>query len=130
VAVFKSHVLALRALGNGIGGDPPFDILPQLGGDALLRGYYQGRFRDRDLLAFQAEYRAPVWWKLGAVAFASAGQVAPDLGGLRVDAFHPAAGFGFRFLIQEAEGVRIRADFAWGFDVESSGFYINIGEAF
>jgi hypothetical protein len=130
MAVFKSHVLALRALGNGIGGDPPFDILPQLGGDALLRGYYQGRFRDKDLLAFQAEYRAPVWWKLGAVAFASAGQVAPDLGGLRVDAFHPAAGFGFRFLIQEAEGVQIRADFAWGFDVESSGFYINIGEAF
>lgn len=130
VAVFNSHVLALRALGSGISGDPPFDLLPQLGGDALLRGYYQGRFRDKDLVAFQAEYRAPVWWKLGAVAFASAGQVAPELSGLRVDAFHPAAGFGFRFLIQEEEGVQIRADFAWGFDVESSGFYINIGEAF
>jgi outer membrane translocation and assembly module TamA len=111
-------------------GDPPFDLLPQLGGDVLLRGYFQGRFRDKDLLAFQAEYRAPVWWKLGAAAFVSAGQVAPELSGLRIDAFHPAAGFGLRFLIQEEEGVQIRADFAWGFDVESSGFYINIGEAF
>jgi len=64
------------------------------------------------------------------VAFVSAGQVAPELNALRFDAFHPAAGFGFRFLIQEEEGVQIRADFAWGFDVESSGFYINIGEAF
>ena len=128
--VFTDHVVALRATGVGISGDPPFDLLPQLGGDALLRGYYQGRFRDKDLLAFQAEYRAPVWWKLGAVAFVSAGQVAPELSSLRFDAFHPAAGFGFRFLIQEEEGVQIRADFAWGFDVESSGFYINIGEAF
>lgn len=128
--VFGNHVLALRALGQGMSGDPPFDLLPQLGGDVLLRGYFQGRFRDKDLLAMQAEYRAPVWWKLGAAAFVSAGQVAPELSGLRLDAFHPAAGFGLRFLIQEEEGVQIRADFAWGFDVESSGFYINIGEAF
>jgi hypothetical protein len=128
--VFAKHVLALRGLGFGISGDPPFDLLPQLGGDVLLRGYYQGRYRDKDLLAFQAEYRAPIWWKLGAVGFVSAGQVAPELSGLRFDALHPAAGFGLRFLIQEDEGVQIRADYAWGFDVESSGFYINIGEAF
>jgi len=128
--VFGSHVVAVRALGEGVVGDPPFDLLPQLGGDVLLRGYYQGRYRDKDLVAFQAEYRAPVWWKLGAVGFVSAGQVAPELSGLRMDAFHPAAGFGLRFLIQDEEGVQIRADYAWGFDVESSGFYINIGEAF
>lgn len=129
-SVFREHVLALRALGTGTTGDPPFDLLPQLGGDALLRGYYQGRFRDKNLLALQAEYRAPVWWKLGAVAFASTGQVAAKPGELRLDSFHTAAGFGVRFVVQDEEGVQLRADFAWGFDVEASGFYINIGEAF
>jgi len=53
--VVGKHVIAFRAVGLGISGDPPFDVLPQLGGDVLLRGYYQGRFRDKDLLAFQAE---------------------------------------------------------------------------
>jgi len=71
------HVLALRALGDARSGTPPFDLLPQLGGDVLLRGYYQGRFRDHTLVALQGEYRLPVFWRIGLVGFAEAGQVAP-----------------------------------------------------
>jgi outer membrane protein assembly factor BamA len=102
----------------------------QLGGEELLRGYFAGRFRDRDLLAFQLEYRLPVWWRFGAVGFAAAGQVAHELASFEIGEFHPAAGFGIRFLLSEEEGMNIRADFAWGFDVESSGFYLSFGEAF
>jgi outer membrane translocation and assembly module TamA len=104
--------------------------VPQLGGDQLLRGYYGGRFRDQDLLALQAEYRMPVWWRLGAVGFVAAGQVAPKLDDLGLDRFKPAAGLGLRFLLSPEEGLNIRADYGWGFDVESSGFYLSIGEIF
>ncbi len=125
-----SHVVALRALGVAFPGSPPFDYMPQLGGDVLLRGYFAGRYRDRELLAFQAEYRAPVVWKIGVVGFAAAGQVAHNLGGFRIGDFHPSLGLGLRFKLAEDEGLNLRADYGWGFDVSEGGFYLSLGEAF
>jgi hypothetical protein len=125
-----SHVVALRALGVAFPGSPPFDYMPQLGGDVLLRGYFAGRYRDRDLLAFQAEYRAPVVWKIGVVGFAAAGHVAHNLSGFRISDFHPSLGLGLRFKLAEDEGLNLRADYGWGFDVSEGGFYLSLGEAF
>jgi hypothetical protein len=124
------HVLALRALGDARSGIPPFDILPQLGGDVLLRGYYAGRFRDQLMIAFQTEYRLPVIWRIGMVAFAEAGQVAPRAGDLQWDGFKASVGGGLRFLLSPKEGLNIRADYGYGFDVKAGGFYLGIGEAF
>jgi hypothetical protein len=124
------HVLALRALGDARSGTPPFDLLPQLGGDVLLRGYYQGRFRDHTLVALQGEYRLPVFWRIGLVGFAEAGQVAPRVGDLAFDGFKASLGAGLRFLLAPREGVNIRADYGYGFDVKAGGFYLAIGEAF
>jgi hypothetical protein len=128
--MFNKHVLALRAVGAGNTSSPPFDLMPQLGGDMMLRGYFQGRYRDLDLLALQAEYRFPVWWKFGAVVFGAAGQVQPRLSAFLLNDFHTSAGLGIRFLLSEDQGVHLRADFAWGIGEVTSGFYLNIGEAF
>jgi len=126
--VTRTHVLAVRGLGMATSGKPPFDQYPQLGGESLLRGYYQGRYRDRTLLAFQAEYRLPLFWRFGAAGFAGVGQVAPDLGAIGLDRFWVGGGAGLRFLLAKREGLNIRADFAFG--EGSSGFYLSIGEAF
>jgi outer membrane translocation and assembly module TamA len=96
----------------------------------LLRGYYQGRFRDQVMVTLQAEYRLPVFWRIGLVGFAEAGQVAPRAGDLAVDAFKASLGGGLRFLLAPREGVNIRADYGWGFGVGAGGFYLAIGEAF
>lgn len=130
VRTLPTHVLALRALGTSTTGSPPFDLLPLVGGDQLMRGYFQGRFRDKHLVVLQAEYRLPVFWRIGVVGFGSVGQVAPTLGELGFDRFKGSAGGGFRFLLSPQEGLNIRADFAYGFDVKSTGFYLGIGEAF
>src|SRR5207253_8103558 len=42
-----------------------------------LRGYATDRFRDRDVLMINAEYRFPVLRRLDAAAFYDAGAVAP-----------------------------------------------------
>ncbi|MDP2482388.1 MAG: BamA/TamA family outer membrane protein [Candidatus Palauibacterales bacterium] len=123
-----THVLAFQVLGIATSGEPPFDLYPQLGGDSLLRGYYQGRYRDRDLIALQGEYRLPLFWRIGAAGFASAGQVAPDVGSFGLDRFWLAGGAGLRFLLAEREGLNVRADFALG--ENSNGFYLSIGETF
>jgi Omp85 superfamily domain len=125
-----NSVVALRALGVASPGDPPFDIMPQLGGDVLLRGYFAGRFRDRNLVALEAEYRTLLWWRIGAAVFGGVGQVANAVDAMRFDGFHPAAGAGLRLLLSPEEGLNIRADFGYGFDVKSSGFYLGIGEVF
>ena len=129
-APLLSGVLALRALGIASGEMPPFDLMPQLGGESLVRGYFGGRFRDRSLGALEAEYRSPLWRRMRGVLFTGVGQVADDVGDLRIDAFHPSAGFGLRFLLKRKEEFNLRVDFGWGFDVESSGVYFSFGEAF
>lgn len=126
--VARTHVVALQALGIATSGGPPFDLHPELGGERLLRGYFQGRYRDRNLLAFQGEYRLPVAWRFGAAGFVGMGQVAPDLGGFGVDRFWVAGGAGIRFLLASKQGLNIRADFAFG--EGSTGFYLSLGEAF
>jgi len=126
--VAGTHVVALQALGIATSGEPPFDLYPQLGGESLLRGYFQGRYRDRSLLAFQGEYRIPVFWRFGAAGFVGVGQVAPEIGGFGLDRFWVSGGAGLRFLLARREGLNIRADFAFG--EGSSGFYLSIGEAF
>ncbi len=128
--LLTKHVLALRALGVLSPGDPPFDLMPQLGGENLLRGYFAGRYRDRHMLAFQAEYRMPVWWRIGIVGFGAIGQVQHDVNGFRSDQFHPSVGAGLRFALSPEEELNIRADYGWGFDASSTGFYLSFGEAF
>lgn len=122
-------VIALRTTMSGVSGDPPFRFLPALGGQNLLRGYFDGRFRDRFLAAVQAEYRLRVWWRFGVAFFTAAGQVAPDPGGLRLDGFHPSGGLGLRFLLDPAQSVNIRIDWGVG-ERGASGVYITATEAF
>ncbi len=126
--LFGSHVLAVRALGLFAAGSPPFHLMPQLGGAELARGYYEGRYRDRDLVAAQVEYRFPVYGPVSMAAFASAGQVGHRLTDLRVDAFHWGGGFGFRYLLSEENRLILRMD--QGYGGEDGGFYVSFGEAF
>ncbi len=130
VTTLPRHVLAMRVLATATTGAPPFDLLPRVGGDVLLRGYFDGRFRDRHLIAGQVEYRLPVVWRFGVVGFAAAGQVADRFGSFGIDRFKTSIGGGLRFLLSPQEGLNVRADFAYGLDVKSSGFYLAIGEAF
>ncbi len=124
----KNHVLALQGIARLTTGDVPFLQLPELGGDRIMRGYYEGRYRDKQHVAVQAEYRAPLFWRIGAVAFAGLGEVAPSIDAFELAEVKPSYGLGLRFLINEAERVNIRLDYGWGKD--TSGFYLEITEAF
>jgi outer membrane protein assembly factor BamA len=58
------------------GQDVPFYLLPSLGGANSLRGYLDYRFRDRDMLLMNAEYRWPLLRRVDAAVFYDAGSVA------------------------------------------------------
>jgi outer membrane protein assembly factor BamA len=61
---------------TGPGQDVPFYLLPSLGGSNSLRGYFDYRFRDRDMLLMNAEYRWPILRRVDAAVFYDAGSVA------------------------------------------------------
>jgi len=124
-----SHVLALQGQVTIATGTPPLQQLALFGGGDLMRGYYEGRYRERSMIAFQAEYRVvPIWWRLGLAAFAGLGDVAHDVGDFRLSDFNYSLGGGIRYLLSREEGITVRLDFGLG--EGSSGVYITLGEAF
>jgi outer membrane protein assembly factor BamA len=122
------HVVAVQGVWSAASGDVPFYRLPELGGQNLLRGFYQGRYRDRQLIAAQAEYRTPGWRRMGLAAFAGAGQVADGMDGFTLSNIHVAAGAGLRVTLNRQERMALRLDYGVG--GRGSGFYITVGEAF
>jgi len=122
------QVLAYRVMGQFENGDVPFYALSSLGRGSDIRGYQAGRYQDKQLVAAQAEYRLEITQRIGAVAFAGLGEVAPSISSLTFDNILPAAGVGLRFVVAEKNHVAIRLDVAWGKD--GGNFYLGIGEAF
>ena len=94
-----------------------------------MRGYYAGRFRERQRYVLQGEYRLGFWKRLGLTAFADVGDVAHDVADFHLDQMRYAGGLGLRVLLSRSEGVTLRADFGTG-DDGSSGMYLSILEAY
>jgi outer membrane protein assembly factor BamA len=74
----------------------PFFMLPTAGGTDTVRGFNQYRFRDRNALVLNSEYRRPLADFLELVAFADAGRVFSRSSDLGLRDLHPAAGIGAR----------------------------------
>ena len=126
--VAPGQVLALQGAGEFIDGAPPFQSLATFGGSNILRGYYYGRYRDKNCVALQAEYRIPVWWRFGLVGFAGVAQVADKINHFASNRFWFAGGLGLRFFWNPEERISLRLDY--GIGTNSSGMYITATEAF
>ena len=127
----ENTVLAAQAYGQFTSGEVPFNMLSLMGGESLMRGYYLGRYRDRNFLGTQIEYRIlPFSFseRFGASVFMAAGQVFGDDRSLSWQHFLPTGGAGLRFLIFPDKDIYTRLDFA--FTQEGNGVYFFIGEAF
>jgi hypothetical protein len=124
---WPGHIAAFQALAELRAGTPPFYSTGRLGGSEMLRGYYEGRYRERQYLAAQSEYRAPIVWRLGVALFLAAGSVAPALDELALARLKVAAGAGLRLAPLADVPVNVRLDIAYGDDLN---FYFGIGEAF
>ncbi len=121
-------VLAAQMYAMGITGEPPFYLYPALGGDNQMRGYYEGRYRDKYYLAIQGELRWRITNRWGLVGWAGIGDVAGTLDNFRLNSFKPTVGVGVRFALDPAEVLNVRADFAYG--KNTNGMYFNAKEAF
>lgn len=125
----KKDVLAFQLIGHFSHGDVPFSELALFGSDEILRGYREGRYVERNLLAGQLEYRKTFGdSRYGMVAFVGGGDVYRNLGDFNFKNIRPNFGLGLRFLLDKKENLNIRLD--WGFGDDSNNIYLNIAEAF
>lgn len=122
------HVFALRGFAKFTAGDVPFFALSTFGVHSDLRGYTAGQYRDSDMFAVQAEYRLRVLERLGFVAFAGVGEVAPPIDNFNSEDLLPSIGAGIRFMLAPKNKINLRVDFAFGKD--DFVIYVGVGEAF
>ncbi|OJW12544.1 polymerase [Mucilaginibacter sp. 44-25] len=117
---------------NLTGGASPFYLLPALGSDEMMRGYYNGRFRDRNYLAGQTELRYRFTERFGIVGFAGIGEVFHTDFDTRQ--LKPNYGGGLRYFFDVQKGLSVRMDYGVGEkrpgESRQSGFYVGLGEAF
>ena len=90
----------------------PFFMLPALGGGSNLRGFSSWRFRDRNSLLLQAEWRIMVNRYIDMAVFYDAGKVATHRRDLDLDGLKTDGGLGFRF--HGPLSTPFRIDFAKG----------------
>ena len=101
-------------------------MLAEVGSINRMRGYYEGRYRDKNLMEAQIELRQHVWKRNGIVLWAGLAEVYPDFGELRWNRILPNAGIGYRWEFKKRVNVRLD----YGFTRNGGGFLFNINEAF
>ncbi|UCS94404.1 outer membrane protein assembly factor [Echinicola marina] len=122
--VWENKILAMQAWWSFIDGEAPFQQMSLIGGSKRMRGYFDGRYREKMAMVYQAELRLPVYGNLGLVLFGNTGQVANKVAQYAFDRFHYGAGFGVRYRMND-EGINIRIDFAFG---DQTAFYFGLNE--
>lgn len=107
-------------------GDPPWGMMASLGSSYSMRGYYEGRYRDKCAMDMQLELRQHIWRRHGVVVWVGAGTIFPDFGSFETKHILPNYGFGYRWEFKKRVNVRLDMGFGKG----QSGFIFNINEAF
>lgn len=123
----KGTVLAEDIGANLNFGNPSWGMMAELGGTHSMRGYYEGRYRDKHSLEATVELRQHVWKRNGIVVWVGAGTIFPKFSALRSKQILPNAGVGYRWEFKK--NVNVRLDYGFGKSGQF-GFLFNINEAF
>jgi hemolysin activation/secretion protein len=122
-------VWATQLLAQATDQNAPMLEKARIGGNALLRGYFQGRFRDNNLWALQSEYRYNLSRFFRLAFFAGVGGTGTTTATLFKNDLLLSGGTGLRLLINKDKQIYLRADVAYTVH-GSFGYYFRIGDAF
>ncbi len=106
--------------------DVPWPMLATVGGQSRMRGYFEGRYRDKNIMEAQIELRQHIKKRHGIVVWVGAANVFPKFSEMRLKQTLPNFGTGYRWRFKQ--GVNVRLDL--GLTRNGMGFIFNINEAF
>lgn len=123
---WKDAVICTRLHAQYNYGNVPWGMMATFGGSDIMRGYYEGRYRDKCEMDVTLELRQHVWRRNGIVCWIGAGAVAPRPSKFALRKILPNGGIGYRWEFKKRTNVRL--DFGVGRGETS--FIFNINEAF
>lgn len=124
--VWDGGLLAFDTQGIFMGGNVPWNMMVMTGSSRMMRGYYEGRYRDRMFIGAQVELRQHIWRRNGIVLWAGAGNIFHDFDTFKMKQTLPTFGIGYRWEFKNRVNVRLD----YGIGKGESAFYFNINEAF
>ena len=124
--LWKGAVLAGEVHGLFNYGNPAWCLMSEAGTPKRMRGYYEGRYRDKNIIEAQVELRQQIKGRHGAVLWLGAAEVFPEFSEMRFKKILPNAGIGYRWEFKNKINVRLDC----GFSKNGPGFLFNINEAF
>lgn len=125
--IWNGATLAAQAGGLLQTGQVTWHDMAMLGNSHSMRGYYNGRYRDKNKLEMQIELRQHIYRRNGLVAWVGAGTVFPRFSALHFRRILPNYGIGYRWKFKK--NMNVRLDYGFGKSGQS-GFIFNINEAF
>lgn len=125
--VWKGAILAedFRTMLNF--GNPSWGMMALLGNSNSMRGYYEGRYRDKHKMEAQMELRQHVWKRNSLTTWVGAGTVFHKFSEMRSRHILPNFGIGYRWEFKK--NVNVRLDYGFG-KAGQTGFLFSINEAF
>lgn len=120
-------IIAADVRGKFNFGNPPWNLMSLIGGSHFMRGYYEGRYRDKYMMAVQAELRQHVWRRNSLVAWVGAGTVFRRFNDITFGHLLPNWGVGYRWEFKK--DVNVRLDVGFGKHGQNE-FIFGINEAF
>lgn len=124
--VWKGGVIATQLHTRITHGHTPWSQLSTIGGSYIMRGYYEGRYRDKCVADATVELRQRVWRRNGIVLWGGVGNVFPKFSAYKWSRTLPNYGIGYRWEFKQRVNVRLDLGFGKG----QTGFVFNINEAF
>ena len=125
--VWKGAILAedFRTMLNF--GNPSWGMMALLGNSNSMRGYYEGRYRDKHKMEAQVELRQHIWKRNSLTTWVGAGTVFHKFSEMRSRHILPNFGIGYRWAFKK--NVNVRLDYGFG-KAGQTGFLFSINEAF
>ncbi len=118
-------IVATRLYAMRTSDGTPFYHQPYISSGSLSRGYPDRRFISDQILSWQQELRFLIKGRFYGAGFYSLAHVGKDL---QASSLRWSVGTGVRYLLDEAEGTRIRLDV--GAQPDGWNFYFTVNEAF
>lgn len=124
--MWKGSVLATQFHALYTYGRTPWSMLAYVGGSYNMRGYYEGRYRDKGEMDAVVELRQHVYRRVGVVLWGGAATIFPKLNDVTLKHVLPNYGAGLRWEFKKNVNVR----FDVGIGRNEWGVVFNINEAF
>ena len=129
--LWRDAVLAVDLYGEFNSDRTPWTMNAMLGGNHRMRGYYEGRFNNLDMITFQVEIRQRIYRRIGCTVWGGAGNVFDSFSDFSWRQTLPNYGIGLRWELKKR--MNIRFDYGFGKKVQGkliSGFIMSLNEAF